>query len=171
MYALSRLKLRKVMRDNRAQGINLVMDVDGVLTDGKFHYSIDGKIQKTFGSHDSDALKLVSSRAKIYFISADQKGFDISKKRVEDMGYELLLVSALERGQLVAKLSKERFTVFVGDSFTDVEALLNANFSMVPRNGHKLAKKAARIRLRQTGGDGAVAEVCGLLFPDDLRKS
>ena len=35
---------------------NLVIDVDGVMTDGKFYYSVDGKILKAFGADDHDAL-------------------------------------------------------------------------------------------------------------------
>ena len=36
---------------------NVIFDVDGVLTDGTFFYSIDGKIMKRFGSHDAQAIK------------------------------------------------------------------------------------------------------------------
>jgi 3-deoxy-D-manno-octulosonate 8-phosphate phosphatase KdsC-like HAD superfamily phosphatase len=39
---------------------SFVFDVDGVLTDGKFTYTEIGKYSKDFGSHDGDALKMLS---------------------------------------------------------------------------------------------------------------
>ena len=38
---------------------NFILDVDGVFTDGKFHYTSEGKTFKTFGDADSDALSLI----------------------------------------------------------------------------------------------------------------
>ena len=37
----------------------LIMDVDGVLTDGSFYYSVDGKVMKKFGADDNAALSLL----------------------------------------------------------------------------------------------------------------
>ena len=58
---------------------NLVIDVDGVMTDGKFYYSVDGKILKAFGADDHDALSILK-KYKYYFYNWDKKGFKISKK-------------------------------------------------------------------------------------------
>ena len=45
----------------------LVTDVDGVLTDGKYFYSDQGKILKQFGPHDSDGFKIIKSLGIKYF--------------------------------------------------------------------------------------------------------
>ena len=75
-----------------------ILDVDGVMTTGQFFYSINGKEYKIFGAHDSDGLKLLQTKLVIKFISADHRGFPISKKRIEDdMGYDIDLVSEEER--------------------------------------------------------------------------
>ena len=50
-----------------------ILDVDGVMTDGKFYYSQEGKILKAFGADDSDALALLSKYIKINFITGDKK--------------------------------------------------------------------------------------------------
>ena len=57
-----------------------ILDVDGVMTDGKFYYSAEGKIFKSFGADDSDALGLLNKYIKINFITGDKKGFPISKR-------------------------------------------------------------------------------------------
>ena len=59
MVNLKHLRLKPL---NNAQVTNLVMDVDGVITSGKFSYTQEGKISKEFGSHDSDALQIVKEK-------------------------------------------------------------------------------------------------------------
>jgi 3-deoxy-D-manno-octulosonate 8-phosphate phosphatase (KDO 8-P phosphatase) len=145
---------------------NLVLDVDGVLTDGKFTYSDQGKFSKTFGSHDSDALKIISNAANLIFISADKRGFAISESRINDMNFHLLQVGSANRDEFIRKVKLEGCTAFIGDSFTDVPALREANLSLVPKGAHPLAKAQADIVLNSNGGDGAVAEACILLFPE-----
>ena len=77
--------------------LTFVIDVDGVLTTGQFLYSEKGKAFKIFGAHDADGLKLIKDKVNILFISADKRGFKISKKRIEDMGYPLYHVHESER--------------------------------------------------------------------------
>lgn len=167
------LKRRRLEPLNKAQVTNLVMDVDGVITTGKFSYTQDGKISKEFGSHDSDALQIIKEEVNVFFISADQKGFEISKKRVNDMGFELELVSAEDRERYILEKKISGFTVYIGDSFTDIPAMMAANFSMAPKNAFKPAKKIASFVLSCNSGEGAIAEACirtcPSLFDLDLR--
>ena len=81
-----------------------ILDVDGVLNDGKFLYSKYGKQFKVFGPHDHDGLKFLSKHIKIEFVTADRKGFAISKKRiVDDMNFKLKLVSEQTRKEYLDK--------------------------------------------------------------------
>ena len=91
-----------------------VLDVDGVLSTGQFIYSNEGKLYKVFGAHDSDGLNLIKDTFNIIFISADERGFEISKKRVSDMGFQISLVPASERMSFMESLD---FTevIFMGD--------------------------------------------------------
>ena len=61
---------------------NLIVDVDGVMTDGKMHYTADGKIMKVFGPDDHDALKMIKDIINIHFISADKKDTISHKKEL-----------------------------------------------------------------------------------------
>ncbi len=68
------------------------------LTTGQFLYSVDGKAYKIFGPHDNDGIKLLSQKKRVLFLTADQRGFQISRKRiVDDMKQELVLVAESER--------------------------------------------------------------------------
>ena len=56
---------------------NLIIDIDGVMTDGKFYYSVDGKFLKAFGADDHDALSILKKYMNIIFVNGDKKGFNI----------------------------------------------------------------------------------------------
>lgn len=141
----------------------IVLDIDGVFTDGKFIYSQEGKILKMFGSWDSDALSSVQGKVELRFISADPSGFAISKKRVEDMGYHLSFIHALDRENLILELKQEFVVVYMADSYSDCAALAAADISATPANAHKRAKKISSFNLDSSGGEGAVAELIELL--------
>ena len=69
-----------------AAPVVFILDVDGVLTDGTFYYSEQGKIMKRFGADDSDALSLLVPFLEVRFVTGDKRGFGITSKRiVEDM--------------------------------------------------------------------------------------
>ena len=72
-----------------------VLDVDGVLTDGGFYYTTEGKVMKKFGADDNDALSLLRPYMDIIFVTGDKRGFEISSKRINDMHFELELVSTI----------------------------------------------------------------------------
>ena len=107
-----------------------------------------------------------TSNAAAAIISADPTGFDISKKRVEDMGYDLQFVHSKERENLVQTLKSAYFVIFIADSHSDFLALAAADISFTPANAHKKAKEVSTFALESKGGEGAVDEMVEL-----LRKS
>lgn len=140
--------------------LTLVIDVDGVMTTGQFLYSSDGKTHKVFGPHDADGLKLVKEDANIIFITADKRGFDISKKRITDMGYPIELVTEQDRFAYV----KEKFgfenTIYMGDGLFDVPIIKEAKFGIAPANARTEAKEAADFVTPSKAAEGAVCDAC-----------
>ena len=101
----------------------------------------------------------------MFFISADKKGFKISEKRISDMGFKIELITAKDREKYILDKKNSGFTVYIGDSFTDIPAMMAADFSMAPRNAFKPARKIASFVLSCNGGEGAVAEACIHICP------
>lgn len=142
------------------QKFALISDVDGVLTDGKFSYTSQGKEMKTFGSHDADAIKQTRLFEKIVFVSADKRGLPITSARLRDMGFEAKLCNPEDRVEVIANHRNQGFCViYLGDSFTDLAAYEASDFSVAPRDSFYLCTKAADVLLRSRGGEGAVAEL------------
>ena len=149
---------------------NVIFDVDGVLTDGTFFYSIDGKILKRFGSHDAQAIKRSSVFFNLQLISADKKGFEISKLRAEHLGLPITLVPEDLRSDWISNNFIREETALVVDSFTDIPSLIHVVRSFAPRNAHpELMNRVSHV-LTSAGGGGAVAEVLDILLYEKFEK-
>ncbi len=138
-----------------------ILDVDGVLTTGQFLYNTKGKVFKVFGSHDNDGLKLLKDKIKIKFITADKRGFPITKKRiVDDMGFELKIVSEQDRFEYIKQNFGLDKSIYMGDGYYDVKILEKCRFGITPANARKEAKDAADFITESKAGEGAVLDAC-----------
>jgi 3-deoxy-D-manno-octulosonate 8-phosphate phosphatase (KDO 8-P phosphatase) len=167
-YLKRKFLLRKI--EARTKPLLIIVDVDGVLTDGNFLYSANGKEFKRFGAYDSDGLRILEKFCKINFISADKRGFEISNCRITDMGATLQLVSAGARARYVENLAVNYFVIFVADSFTDIEGMRFADVSVVPSSGHRIARNFASYVLETEGGAGVLAELAFIIGKPNVMR-
>lgn len=139
--------------------IVVISDCDGVLTDGNFIYTSEGKVAKIYGPHDNDGVKMLKEKGfSVIFITADKRGFDITKKRIDDMNCPLYLVSEKERLEWIKSyINTHNFKdyIYIADGISDVPSLQNACFSIVPQNGRNEAKNIANYITPSNGGSGA----------------
>tara|TARA_Y100000816_G_scaffold292340_1_gene287088 strand:- start:4323 stop:4850 length:528 start_codon:yes stop_codon:yes gene_type:complete len=148
----------------------LILDVDGVMTDGKFYYTEDGKIMKVFGADDNDALSMLKNFMDIIFVTGDKKGFKISRKRiVEDMKFELYLVSTLDRVNWIENKYNLKSVIYIGDGIFDNLVMDKVGYSICPSNSDKECKKSANFITKRAGGDRAVAEAVDHIFKKFLK--
>ena len=138
-----------------------ILDVDGVLTTGQFLYSKNGKELKVFGADDNDGLSLLKPFLEIVFVSADERGFEISKKRVEDdMGYPLHLVGTKSRASWIKENYNEKEVIYMGDGIFDHYVMRKVLYAISTGNGDINSRKAANYITERNGGERAVAEAC-----------
>ena len=139
----------------------MIFDVDGVMTTGQFLYSERGKEYKVFGPHDNDGIKMISEKLKIVFLTADKRGFKISKKRiVDDMKQELVLVSEEERLPYIEKCYGLQNVIYMGDGYFDACILKKCYYGIAPANARIEAKNAADYITPSLAGEGAVLDAC-----------
>ncbi len=150
---------------------NLILDVDGVFTTGQFLYTDQGKFAKVFGPHDNDGVKLISKLMDVHVITADKRGWEITKKRiVDDMGLRLELVSEEDRLSYLQKNFNLEESIFMGDSMHDAEIFEHVGYSIAPANAFYLAIEKADFVTQHRSGEGAVGEAC-LHIIDKFFKS
>lgn len=137
-----------------------IMDVDGVLTDGGFYYTCEGKVMKKFGADDNDALSLLRPYLDIVFVTGDKRGFEISNKRVTDMHFELQLVSTIKRIEWIKERYSPEEVIYMGDGIFDHYVMKEVGYSISTADGDEHAKKYANYVTKRPGGKRAVAEAC-----------
>ena len=137
----------------------VIIDVDGVMTDGRFYYTEAGKVMKVFGSDDHDALSLLKQHIEIRFVTGDKRGFEISKARiVNDMKMQLDLVSTVKRIDWIKERWNLNEVIYIGDGIFDHYVFRDVGYSISPANGDTHTKLHANYVTTRLGGDRAVAE-------------
>ena len=135
----------------------LITDVDGILTDGKIYYSSKGKILKKFGPHDSDGIKFFKQfGVKVAAVTADKRGFDISKRRMDDMNIPLFHVPESNRVEGVLKVADGCPFAFIGDGYHDIKVFNSAEIGYTTLNSLDIVRNAADVVLKTNGSEGAL---------------
>ena len=138
-----------------------VLDIDGVMTDGKMWYTTEGKMMKAFGPDDHEALRMIADKIEIAFVSGDHRGFPISKKRIDDMGFPIVWIEGVEnRAKWIDENWGLKETIYMGDSIWDAPFFERVGYSICPADGFYTAREKADYVTQHNGGHRAVAEAC-----------
>ncbi len=147
----------------------LVLDVDGVLTDGILHYNADGKIEKNFHVQDGFAVMLLQSMGvKVAVVTAGQDGLCVAK-RVERLKVKDFFEGNMKKEEAMHTL-KERYNLdwsemaFVGDDWVDLIPLNLVGVKFAVANACEEVKEIADYVTKLNGGAGAVREIIMLIL-------
>jgi len=157
----------------RAKRIKLfLMDVDGVLTDGKMYY-IPGKGSemvefKAFHSLDGIGLRLLNQFGIVTGVITGRESPGTEERaRGLGMGYAYQgFLSKLEPlRQILADTGlKPENVAYMGDDWTDIPVLKKAGLAVAPANALPEVKKNAHLVTAKEGGMGAVREACDFIL-------
>ena len=152
-----------------AAGIRLlVLDVDGVLTDGRLYYDADGRETKSFHVRDGYGIQqALGAGIVIAVISGRQSAAALARLAELRVAHVFLgrndKLRVLE--QLLAELRIPPASVAcMGDDVTDLEIMGLAGLGITVADAHPEVLKAADWVTAAHGGQGAVREVCDLLL-------
>ncbi len=150
----------------------LLMDVDGVLTDGRIYFvpDVDGKMAetKTFDSQDGIALRwLTWYDIRTGVISG--RDSQATVERAQQVKMTWVFQGHIEKIPLFEQIIQEsgvppEQVAYVGDDLTDVVIMRRVGLSFAPANSRPEVKSAASAVTSATGGSGAVREVVELLL-------
>ncbi len=150
----------------------LVLDVDGVLTDGRLYYGARGEALKAFHVRDGLGLKLLAAAGiKLAVISGRRSS--MTGRRCRELGVGHLLQGVEDKLAAFHRL-RARLGVTcdacacVGDDLADVPLMREVGLSFAVADAHPQARNAAHLVTQLPGGQGAVREVCDFLL--DARR-
>ncbi|MBN1527099.1 MAG: HAD-IIIA family hydrolase [Candidatus Omnitrophica bacterium] len=146
----------------------LILDIDGVMTDGRLVYSIYGDELKFFDVTDGFGITLLR-RAGIKTAIISAKRSRIVKMRVKHLKIDYIYQGFHDKLTALNKvLRKTRLTVdnvcFIGDDLIDLPVLKRAGFAVAVPNAVDEVKERAHHVTSKTGGRGAVREICELIL-------
>ena len=148
----------------------LLLDVDGVMTDGRIVYDNHGVETKAFDVKDGHGLKLLQRAGiKIGIITGRQS--EVVRFRAKELGIEILhqgakdkLVPYLEILQDL-QLSEEE-VAYMGDDVVDLPILRRVGFAATVADAVEEVKPLVHYVTDRRGGRGAVREVCDLILKE-----
>ena len=152
----------------------LVLDVDGVLTDGALYYSASGEQLKVFHVHDGHGIKQVQAAGIQVAVISGRKSAAVAR-RCRDLGIRHVFQGIEDKsGALDVLLKRLRLTAdqmaCIGDDAPDVPLFARAAFAVAVVDAHPLARAAAHRLTTLPGGRGAVREVCDWLLEARSRE-
>jgi len=160
MKVLNKLKKLKIKL--------LILDVDGVLTDGKLYYSDNGVETKSFHIHDGQGMKLLLQHHITIAVISGRKS-QATQNRMKELGIKHVYLGVNDKTQIFSQLKKKlglkkENIVCVGDDLPDIPLMKQVGLSIAVANSTKDVLKIADYVTKNTGGNGAIREVCDLLL-------
>ncbi|HUX08750.1 MAG TPA: HAD-IIIA family hydrolase [Acidobacteriota bacterium] len=146
----------------------LLLDVDGVLTDGGLYYSNSGEQFKKFCVRDGLGIKLIQQAGiEVAFVTGLQS--NLVDERARSLGITEVIQGRLVKEPVVEELIKRKGldwteVAYVGDDLIDVDVMRLVGFAAAVADAMPGVKNIAHYTTAQPGGRGAVREICDMLL-------
>ena len=162
--------------ERRASHIKLLLlDCDGVLTDGRLWLTEDGDEQKSFNTQDGLGLELLH-RAGLKSGIISGRISKTVERRARELGVEFVRqgdehkIEAFEEVLRAAGVNEDQ-VAFVGDDLTDIPLMLRSELAVAVVDAVEETRSVAHYITHEKGGRGAVREVVELILKSQGRWS
>lgn len=147
----------------------LVLDVDGVLTDGRLYYDNHGNETKAFHVRDGFGIKAVMRAGCEIAIISGRRSVAV-ETRLKELGIRHAVLGNEDKLPALKSLAEQlgiadlQTVACVGDDSPDLPILAAVGFAAAPADAHPDVASCVHFQTRAEGGRGAVREVCDLLL-------
>lgn len=145
-----------------------MLDVDGVLTDGKIIYTEGGLETKAFSVKDGLGIRLLmEAGVRVAIVTARRS--EALSARCRNLGIENVYMGVKDKAAELKNIL-DHFaidpaeTAFMGDDLPDLAIMRKVGFSFAPADAVDAVRESADLTARATGGNGAVREICELIL-------
>jgi 3-deoxy-D-manno-octulosonate 8-phosphate phosphatase (KDO 8-P phosphatase) len=146
----------------------LIMDVDGVLTDGRIIQDSYGHELKVFDVKDGHGI-VMAHRAKLRTALISGRASETITHRAEELGIELVFqkiwnkLEVYEKILVDTELTHEE-VAYIGDDLIDIPLLRRVGLAVAVADAVQEVKAASHLITQRAGGQGAVREVIELIL-------
>ena len=146
----------------------IVLDVDGVLTDGGLYYLEDGRFAVRFDVKDGLGLAL-AKREGLLLGLVSGRPTPQARLRAEQLAFDEIHLDVRDKGRVLRDIKRERKLVsdelaFVGDDLIDIAAMQECGFRVAVADAVLPVRDAADYVTARPGGRGAVRELVDLIL-------
>lgn len=146
----------------------LMLDVDGVMTDGRITMDSDGREMKNFNVRDGHGLVMIQ-RHGIQVAILTGRTSAVVEHRARDLKITEVYQGALNKKAVFQQILEKNHlrpedVAYLGDDIVDIPVLKMVGFSAAVGDALDLVKKTVDYVAACPGGHGAVREVCEMLL-------
>ena len=146
----------------------LILDVDGVMTDGRIIMDDEGREIKNFNVRDGHGLKLIQRYGiKVAILTGRQS--KVVEHRAKDLEIKDVYQKVYNKKEVFDKILKKHKlsandAAFIGDDIVDIPVLRRVGFSVAVADAADVVKKSVDYVTKNRGGHGAIREVCEMIL-------
>jgi 3-deoxy-D-manno-octulosonate 8-phosphate phosphatase (KDO 8-P phosphatase) len=146
----------------------LLLDVDGVLTDGQIIYTEQGHEIKSFSVRDGLGIRLaMDAGIRVGIVTA--RTSEALRHRCRNLGIDLLFDGVQDKGSALPAIVEKtgipaHRIAFVGDDLVDLPLMQRVGVSVAVGDASEMVLEKADLVTRRCGGRGAVRELCEALL-------
>lgn len=168
------LLIERQRRAKRSEKItHLVLDVDGVFTNGTIAYTKDGEHTKNFDMRDGMGLEILRQfGVEVMVMTSEQS--QLVAKRMEKLKIPQVYLAVKDKYTLLQTLAaSQNFSLnnvaYVGDDVNDMANICSVGWSLAPNNAMPEIKQLADVVLSKNSGAGAIREACEFIINYNKR--
>ncbi len=146
----------------------LLLDVDGVLTDGSLFIDNHGNEIKKFNSKDGFGLRMLMDAGIKVGIITGRKSNSLSA-RCKNLGIEILYDGSLDKRSALQDIAittniQLKHMAYMGDDIPDIQVFNRVGLSIAVNDALDIVRKKADYITKKPGGRGAVREICDMIL-------
>jgi len=146
----------------------LLLDVDGVMTDGRIIYDADGREIKAFHVRDGLGIRLLMQAGiKVGVVTGRRS--EALMHRCRDLGIGMIHAGVSDKAALLDRIADQAGVAaeniaFAGDDLVDLPLMRRIGLSIAVADAHEIVRSQADLITTSPGGAGAVREICEALL-------
>ncbi|MDO5981668.1 acylneuraminate cytidylyltransferase [Flavivirga spongiicola] len=172
--AIESLLIERQKREKESKKItHIVLDVDGVFTDGTITYTKEGEHTKSFDMRDGMGLEILRQfNVEVMVMTSEDS--QLVAKRMQKLKIEHIFLGVKDKYTLLSKILLDKRIylsniAYVGDDVNDLTNICSVGWSLVPNNATSIVKQHADVVLSENSGAGAIREACQFIMNYNKR--
>lgn len=146
----------------------LILDVDGVLTNGQFFLGPNGEEYKAFHAQDGYGLKQLQRHGITIAVISGRNSQSV-ERRMQELAINHVYQGIRNKWPVLEKILKEEKLThsqcaYVGDDLPDLAIMEKVSLACAVANATPSIQAMAHIQTQRRGGEGAVREICDLIL-------